>query len=740
MRPTRSYQVGLLLIIVAYLAIGVIYALSTPPLEASDEFKHYPLVQYVQTHHALPVLEPDAPGPWLQEGTQPPLYYLVMAALTSWIDTSDLPGLRVLNPHAFIGIPNQVGNKNLIMHQPEREAFPWRGSVLAVYLIRLASIGLGAGTVWLTARLGRTLLGDRVGLLAAAFTAFNPMFLFVSAAVNNDSLAILLGTLGLYLLVRIWQDAPDPRSHWWWYAGLGVVMGLAMLTKLSLGGLAGLVAVALAVLGWRRQSWRWLCAAGVLVLGMALAVSGWWFARNLRLYGDLTGLTAFIAVQGTRDTPMVWQDWVGEFGTFYRSYWGLFGAVNVPAPEVFYTGCNVAALIGVVGFALWSWRRRAKVPGAIGLLVAWAAVLSALLIRWTMISPAFQGRLLFPALSALNVLWAVGWMAWVKEPWQPRLARALSGLMLLAAAALPWISIRPAYAYPTPLTAVPEAARFGPISFDADTGQLQLVGVEVPSNSNLVPGGAPLEVVLYWQCTGTVSHDYVSTVHLLGRNLDSVGQINRYPAAGMIPTSRWHAGEIWRDVYHVYVRADAVAPARLLISVGLYDAEAERALEPKGPDGLPMGMVIMGQARLSAGAAPPLPPPVSLEAPLADSVTLAGYGMEPQPAAPGGDVALVLYWRAVGSPVYDYTVFVHLLGADGSQVAGADGPPVGGDYPTSFWRTGDQVDDRHVLSLPVSLPPGTYQLVVGLYDPQTGLRVPRLDGGGDAMQWPLEVR
>ena len=119
MRPTRSYQVGLLLIIVAYLAIGVIYALSTPPLEASDEFKHYPLVQYVQTHHALPVLKPDAPGPWLQEGTQPPLYYLVMAALTSWIDTSDLPGLRILNPHAFIGIPNQVGNKNLILHQPD---------------------------------------------------------------------------------------------------------------------------------------------------------------------------------------------------------------------------------------------------------------------------------------------------------------------------------------------------------------------------------------------------------------------------------------------------------------------------------------------------------------------------------------------------------------------------------------------------------------------------------------------
>ena len=345
----KTQRSWLVLIILGYITLGVTYALATPPLEASDEYKHYPFVQYVQTQHALPVLDPDDPGLWLQEAAQPPLYYLLMAALTAPIDTSDLPALHHQNPHAFIGNPGQVTNKNLIIHHPAREAFPWQGAVLAVYLIRLASIGLGVGTVLLAARLGSTLFNPQVGLLAAALTAFNPMFLFVSAAVNNDSLAILLGHLGLYLLVRLWQDAPDPRACWQRYAALGAVLGLGILTKLSLGGLLGLTVLALTWLAWRRRERRLLFGGGAIVVAAALAIPVWWFARNLRVYGNLTGLDAFIAVQGTRQVPITWTDWVGEFGTFYRSYWGLFGGVNVAAPEPFYFVCNLAALVGAAG-------------------------------------------------------------------------------------------------------------------------------------------------------------------------------------------------------------------------------------------------------------------------------------------------------------------------------------------------------------------------------------------------------
>ena len=55
----------LLLVVAAYLLLEIGYALATPPLEASDEYKHYPLVQYVKTTDKLPVLNPADPGRWL---------------------------------------------------------------------------------------------------------------------------------------------------------------------------------------------------------------------------------------------------------------------------------------------------------------------------------------------------------------------------------------------------------------------------------------------------------------------------------------------------------------------------------------------------------------------------------------------------------------------------------------------------------------------------------------------------
>jgi hypothetical protein len=71
----------------------------------------------------------------------------------------------------------------------ERAAWPWRGTVLAVRLIRLLSVLLGAGTVYFTYRLALELMPEQTGLAlaAAGFAAFTPMFLFISASVNNDN-------------------------------------------------------------------------------------------------------------------------------------------------------------------------------------------------------------------------------------------------------------------------------------------------------------------------------------------------------------------------------------------------------------------------------------------------------------------------------------------------------------------------------------------------------------------------
>jgi hypothetical protein len=44
-----------------------------PFFEKPDELKHFAVIQYIQTHHRLPVVQGDVYRPWDQEGTHPPL-------------------------------------------------------------------------------------------------------------------------------------------------------------------------------------------------------------------------------------------------------------------------------------------------------------------------------------------------------------------------------------------------------------------------------------------------------------------------------------------------------------------------------------------------------------------------------------------------------------------------------------------------------------------------------------------
>jgi len=165
----------IIVIIILFLALSTTYSVVTPIFEASDELWHYPMVKYIADHWSLPVQDPQNVGPWRQEGSQPPLYYIIGALATAWIDTSDMAEVRWLNPHVDNGLITEDGNTNLVIHS-SREAFPWRGTVLAVHLVRLLSVLMGAGTVLFTYLTARELLPDRedVALGAAVITAFNP--------------------------------------------------------------------------------------------------------------------------------------------------------------------------------------------------------------------------------------------------------------------------------------------------------------------------------------------------------------------------------------------------------------------------------------------------------------------------------------------------------------------------------------------------------------------------------------
>ena len=99
----------------------------------------------------------------------------------------------------------------------------------------------------------------------------------------------------------------------------------------------------------------------------------------------------------------------------------------------------------------------------------------------------------------------------------------------------------------------------------------------------------------------------------------------------------------------------------------------------------------------------------------------------------GAALSVTLIWDALAAVPADYTVFVHLLGADGQLVAQHDGTPLFGTRPTSTWQPGERLLDRHDFVLPegVGVPAGV--LRAGLYLPATLERLP-FSHGEDGVQ------
>jgi hypothetical protein len=464
-----------------------------------------------------------------------------------------------------------------------------------------------------------------------------------------------------------------------------------------------------------------------LIILPALAISGWWFLRNWRLYGDPTAVGVFMEILGYRAEPLTLRDLWEEFGTFRRTYWGLFGGVNVPAPEPVYVFYDLLSLAGLVGLSLHAWRRRREGVGVWWVPALWVAILFTALLRWVMMYYSFQGRLMFPGIAALSTFLALGLGEWFSRRWRSVVAWTTGGVLLALAVMVPFVSILPAYAYPETLTLadVPAEVRVEPVDMG---GVARIVGWELDEQV-VRPGdlSAYVEVVVYWEAVTPVGRDYLAFAKLLGRDHQLAGDVTRHPVDGMVPTSLWRSGQVWRDRYRVPVFEDALAPSLLRVEVGLYDPEAREDL----------GSVRVGEAKLAPPAEEAQTPPDHvLEVALNDGIALLGYDLSFRSVAPGETITLTLHWQAQATPSADYQVFVHLLGAGPEPVAQGDGPPLMGDYPTRVWALGEVIVDPHAIVLPADVPPGQYHLLVGMYDLETLVRLPRLDGAGDAVEMP----
>ncbi|MFZ5918325.1 MAG: hypothetical protein ACOYZ7_15390 [Chloroflexota bacterium] len=168
----------------------------------------------------------------------------------------------------------------------------------------------------------------------------------------------------------------------------------------------------------------------------------------------------------------------------------------------------------------------------------------------------------------------------------------------------------------------------------------------------------------------------------------------------------------------VYVFPHSALPAESLLALLGKVASGERHL---GPDGDTAFLIY----QLPPGVAPELSPQHTLHADLGHRIELLGYDLSP--AAAGGTLALTLYWRVL-APVEtgDYLLFAHLQDAWGFRWSSADVF----DFPSVQWQSGQLVVQRRQVAVPVTAPPGDYEVVVGFFSQAQDSRLPRLDAQG----------
>lgn len=746
MGATRvSQHGGLLILLAAFLALGLLYSWATPVLEVLDEIWHYPVVRSLSQGGGLPVQRPGQTTDWVQEGSQPPLYYAVMAGLTGWIDTGDYAQTRQLNPHAKVGLPGEPDNKNMIVHFPEREAFPWQGTVLAVNLIRLASILFAAIGICFT--YFSTLLvfpGKRsLALTAAAVHAFNPMFLSVSASVNNDNLATAASSASLYLTLR-WLRPMAP-VRWRDCLLLGSVLAAGALSKLSGLTILPIVGAAVCLNAWRSHDWRRLWQGGVGIGTPLVLLAGWWFVRNWQLYGEPTGTAMMAAVAGPRPSGFGLADLPAEWGSFWMSYWGVFGAFNVLAsPWVydFFAAMVVVAAVGLVVYVLERLRRGSGPGWPVGLLALWLLVTFAGVVRWTTMTMASQGRLLFSATSAASILLALGLamlagaasrVLW-RSPHEAGAGNRLAGAgaatlavgMAVVAATVPIANIHPVYV-PGPQREAGTVVVPNPTDI-VFGGKLALIGYELDRAAVAV--GDRVRVTLYWRCLAPLDGDFSFYAHVVdGGPEEKLGQQDSYPDAGRLSTRQLQPGKVlvdWREI--PVMRAPANTPSADVM-VGLYDVGTGARLPATDSH----GAAVDGRALTSLRVIVPpgLPKTATVQqATFSDILALEGYELAPATLHASQPAKIRLYWHALGRIDKDYTVFVHLTGPSGKPLAQNDHQPQGGHHPTSQWTAGEWVADGFNLELGTGLAPGSYELRIGLYDLKTMDRLSAVQAGG----------
>ncbi len=732
----RTVALPILRVIIAvFVVAGAIYSVSTPLFDVSDEVRHFAMVEHYALGRDFPVQDPQHREFYEQEGSQPPLYYLLVAGVSHAFDISDFRGLAQFNPHAKLGRADATDNRNQMLTSGS-DSLPWRATALYVHLVRLLGVLMGAVTVWATYHIALELSHHKTSAaFAAALTAFNPMFVFISASVNNDTLVTMCSSLAILLALRSLRIG----LNWTRAILIGALIGCAALSKSS--ALALLVVIPSAL--WLRELLngariRFTLSPKIVTLALLAAlICGWWYVRNWSLYGDPTGTQMMAQIAGPRLITPTWSDLIGEWDGFYKAYWGLFGAVNIPMALWIYRALEIMLALAGIGWIVKLRVQSAKLK--ILNLQSWNSELGtwmclalftisfAALIHWTSITLASQGRLLFPNIAIISSFIAIGLnqiIAAFKKLVRPTLlfiSIALAAITLVA----PFAYIMPAYALPPRITDESQLPRDLTRTELRFADQIRWIGYRIDDGNDRVRAGETVGVTLYWQALRPIDTNYSLFAKLFTRGNEEVAHLDSTPGGGVYPTSRWRASEIIADHYQLRLNETIThTPSSLMLDVGFWDFATKTDLQTFDGANKPTGRQTYEISSIGSTREAPIKADGHFTLRDAPDHDPAAYVQFVSTARTGDQLILRTRWQVLRNFKEDQTIFAHLIDAQGNVIAQADGRALGGGFSAKWWRDGDSFEDERVFDVPALQMSEAYTVRFGLYRASDFARLP----------------
>jgi 4-amino-4-deoxy-L-arabinose transferase-like glycosyltransferase len=554
--------------------------------------------------------------------------------------------------------------------------------------VRLLSVVCGVALVYVTYLLGRRLFGATAGLAAAFLAALSPFQVYYSQEARMYMPATLLGALSTYLLITALFDGQRNRLVRWLAYILVTTAALYTHYFAATVVIAQNVAIAvwlIVMLARRASNGRELVqrvaplvAAQVIVAlcylpwlpAMATQFNNWPAISEFFGLPTLLNKIFFIFGMGfSVDPQAMWQN-------------GLVTAAAL-----------VFALLLALGITYPLRRTQEKDTPATLLVTAWLLVPILTMFVLSLRRPMYNPKFLLVATPAFYLLLGygvqvIGDMLGSRTALRRIVTVALLGILTVSSLS----ALRSYYGDPRfardDYRAVAQTIQTGARDSDAVVlnapGQIDIFGYYYKGALPLYP----------------LPHE---------RPLDEKATL-----AELADIAAGHS-RIW-VVYYGDQQAD---PTRVIAS--WLEQTAFKASDRWFGN---VRLVLYAMPQASVGGMQPV------NATFGASIRLLGYRLEAAAATAGDIVPLTLFWQAGSAVGERYVVFAHIINTHNALWGQRDSEPGGGLQPTTTWRVGETVQDNYGIPILAGTPPGSYQIEIGLYRPDTGQRLQVTDSSG----------